>query len=555
MSRPADATGADDLPERVRAWIAGDPDPDDRAELTALLDRCAAGDAAATAELTDRFAGPLAFGTAGLRGRIAAGPNRMNRAVVMRASAGLASYLTRRHDNPAVVLGHDARYLSAPFADDAALVLGGAGVRVLRLPPHLPTPVLAFAVRRLGADAGVMVTASHNPAADNGYKVYLADGAQLTAPDDAEIAEAIAVAPAAKTIARARAERVVSAEIVAAYLDRAVGLLDPTGPRELRVVHTALHGVAAETFRHAWRRAGFDDLLEVAEQAAPDSTFPTVAFPNPEEPGALDLALAQAEAAKADLVLAHDPDGDRCAVAVAGLDGWRRLTGDEVGLLLAEHQFLMRRIPTSATLATTVVSGPGLTALATAHGRRCVRTPTGFKWLARVPGIAYAYEEALGYCVDPEAVRDKDGITAALLLAEMAALSRVHGLRLTDRLDAIARRDGLHLTAARSVPLTGSAACVLADLRRDPPVELGGRRVAVGALVAEGFAPIDAVVLTTDRLRAILRPSGTEPKLKLYLHASLSPPLTDLPASRAALDARLVAAGEELAAYLGGPCA
>ncbi|MGQ0465581.1 MAG: phospho-sugar mutase [Sporichthyaceae bacterium] len=537
-----------DLGDRVRAWIDGDIDPDDRAELAALLERSLADDEVATAELTDRFTGSLEFGTAGLRGVMAAGPNRMNRAVVMRASAGLASYLTQRHDNPTVVIGHDARHLSMAFADDAAIVLAGAGVRVLRLPPHLPTPVLAFAVRPLGAHAGVMVTASHNPAADNGIKVYLGDGAQLAAPDDAEIAAAIDAAPSARTLPRARADFAVSPEVVDAYVDRAVGLLDPAGPRELRVVHTALHGVAAETFRRAWRQAGFDDLLEVEEQAQPDPAFPTVAFPNPEEPGTLDLALAQAEQTRADLVLAHDPDGDRCAVAVAALDGWRRLTGDEVGLLLAEHQFLQRRMPTDAVLATTVVSGPGLTELARAHGRECVRTPTGFKWLARVPGVAFAYEEALGYCVDPAAVRDKDGITAALLLAEMAALSRVHGIRLTDRLDSIARRDGLHLTTARSVALHDVG--ILDALRSAPPRFIGGLPVHASAIKAPGYPPIAGVVLTTDRIRAILRPSGTEPKLKLYLHASVAPPFADLAATRASLESRLATAADELVGHL-----
>ncbi len=543
-----------ELTEQVQAWIDADPDPDDQAELGALLDRSRAGEDDATAALTDRFSAPLAFGTAGLRGPMEAGPNRMNRAVVIRASAGLATYLRRRHQTPTVVVGHDARHRSARFAEDVTAVLSAAGVRVMRFPAQLPTPVLAFAVRDLEADAGVMVTASHNPAADNGYKVYLTDGAQLAPPFDAEIAAAIATQPGAAQVPR---EPVTPVEDlrpaqVAAYLQRAVGLLDPFGPRELRVVHTALHGVAAETFRRAWRAAGFDELIEVEEQARPDPDFPTVSFPNPEEPGALDLAIAHADAVHADLVLAHDPDGDRCAVAVPGLDGWRRLTGDEVGLLLAEHQLRMGRIPADGVLATTVVSGPGLDAVAATHNRRCVRTLTGFKWLARVRNVAYAYEEALGYCVDPDAVRDKDGITAALLVAEMAALSRLYGMRLTDRLDSLARRIGLHETAARSVPLHGPAAALVTQLRINPPTSLGGYPTAVSDLEVDGQPPAEGIVLTTDQIRVIVRPSGTEPKLKLYLHASIAPPLADLEASRAALQVRMAEAAEELVTYLRG---
>lgn len=529
------------LADRVRAWIETDPDPRDRAELEALLASSPQG-----AELADRFAAPLAFGTAGLRGPMAAGPNRMNRAVVIRASAGLAAYLMQHHVNPTVVLGHDARHRSGEFADDTAAVLSAAGVRVLRLPGHLPTPVLAFAVLRIGAAAGVMVTASHNPARDNGYKLYLADGAQLAPPADAEVARAIAEAPGATQVAREARAPIddLGSEVLQAYLARAVGLLDQFGPRKLRVVHTALHGVSAETFRRSWRAAGFADLIEVEEQAHPDPGFPTVAFPNPEVSGALDLAIARACAVDADLVLAHDPDGDRCAVAVPGPGGWRRLTGDEVGLLLAEHQMQMGRIPPEAVLATTVVSGPGLEPLAAAHGRRCVRTPTGFKWLARVPQVAYAYEEALGYCVDPDAVRDKDGITAALLVAELAALSRRHGLRLTDRLDSLAQRIGLHETAARSIALRGPAAPLLECLRLDPPATVGGNPVTVSNLAADG------VELSTDQIRVIVRPSGTEPKLKLYLHASVLPPLADLTATRSALNDRLTRTADELVLYL-----
>jgi phosphomannomutase len=321
---------------------------------------------------------------------MAAGPNRMNRAVVIRATAGLAAYLTRHQISGPVVVGHDARWFSDVFAADVAAVLRGAGHAVALLPPQLPTPVLAFAVRHLGAAAGVMVTASHNPAADNGYKVYLADGAQLAPPVDAEITTLIAAAPAAVDVPRGTGATHAGEEVTQAYLDRAVSLLQP-GSRDTTVVHTALHGVAGAVFRRAWVAVGFPAAVEVAEQAEPDPTFPTVRFPNPEEPGALDLARAAALQVGADLVLAHDPDGDRCAVMVPvmGRPGeivdYRRLTGDEVGVLLAEHLLHTRRIPDDGVLATSIVSSPQLARLADAAGRRCVRTPTGFKHLARVP--------------------------------------------------------------------------------------------------------------------------------------------------------------------------
>ena len=540
--------------ERAASWLAGDPDPDDRAELSALM-AAAAHDPAAAAELADRVGTDLAFGTAGLRGPMAAGPNRMNRAVVIRATAGLAAYLTQCQVEGPVVVGHDARRGSAQYAAEVAAVLRGAGRAVATLPPRLPTPVLAFAVRRLGAAAGVMVTASHNPAPDNGYKVYLADGAQLAPPVDTQVAALIAATPAAVEVPRGTGAEAIGDEVVAAYLDRAVGLLEPGGPRAVQVVHTALHGVASGVFRRAWAAAGFPTAVEVEEQAEPDPTFPTVRTPNPEEPGTLDLAAARAMAVGADLVLAHDPDGDRCAVMVpesgrpGEARGYRRLSGDEVGVLLAEHLLQHRRIPTDGVLATTIVSSGQLARLTEAAGRRCVLTPTGFKWLARVPGLAYAYEEALGYCVDPAAVADKDGITAALLIAEMAALSRLHGLRLTDRLDALAQRTGVHVGATRTVPVSSPAAAeaALDALLAAPPSRLAGDPVQARDLrEIDDLPPSLGVLLTTDRLRAIVRPSGTEPKLKVYLHAVAEPPFLDLAAIRASLAALLDEAGDQL---------
>jgi phosphomannomutase len=539
--------------ERARAWIAGDPDADDRAALAALAD-AAVHDPVAAAELADRMGADLAFGTAGLRGPMAAGSNRMNRAVVIRATAGLAAYLTQHQADGPVVVGHDARWYSDMFAADVAAVLRGAGRAVLVLPPRLPTPVLAFAVRHLGAAAGVMVTASHNPAADNGYKVYLSDGAQLAPPTDAQIAALIAAAPAAVDVPRGDGARHVGDEVVQAYLDRAVGLLPP-GSRGITVAYTALHGVAGTVFRRAWAAAGFPDVIEVAEQAEPDPTFPTVPFPNPEEPGALDLVRHRALQVGADLVLAHDPDGDRCAVMVPvmGRPGeivdYRRLTGDEVGILLAEHLLYSRRIPSDGVLATTLVSSGQLARLAAATGHPCVLTPTGFKHLARVPRLAYAYEEALGYCVDPAGVADKDGITAALLIAEMTALSRQRGIRLAERLDSIAQRTGAHVGQSRSIPVASAQAAnaALDALLAAPPTTLAGDPVEVRDLrTVEDLPPTFGVLLTTERLRAIVRPSGTEPRVKLYLHAVADPPFLDLGAIRASLHGLLNEAADEL---------
>lgn len=500
-------------------------------------------------------AGPR-FGTAGLRAAMGPGPGEFNTGLVARASHGLAMYLLQRQIVGPVLIGYDARHGSADFARVAAGVFGGAGLKVAILPRPLPTPVLAFAVRHLGAAAGVMITASHNPATDNGYKVYLADGAQVAPPQDAAIEDIMADAPPAAEFPRADTATGLGDEVLETYLARALSLLEPGGARTLRVAYTPLHGVAGATFRRAWALAGFEPFVEVAEQAEPDPDFPTVAFPNPEEPGALDLAGALALRTGADLVLAHDPDGDRCAVMVPTLDGFRKLTGDEVGALLAEHLFARGRIPAGGVLATTIVSSPLLARIAAAHGHECVETLTGFKWLARVPRLAYAYEEALGYCVDPEAVRDKDGITAALLIAELAAGARADGRTLIDELDSLARRYGVHVTAARSIRTAdpNAGAAVLADLLANPPTSLAGRRVdSVQDMQApvDGQHPTAGVRLMAGGLRAILRPSGTEPKLKLYLHAALDPPQPDLPpldlhGARAALQVLLQEAGEQL---------
>ena len=535
-------------PEPVRArvarWIADDPDPAARAELRDLLDR------GAQAELEERFAHGLSFGTAGLRGRLGAGPSRMNVATVRRATAGLARHLLDDVDGAAaagVVVGHDARHGSARFAAEAAAVLSGAGLRTLRLPANAPTPLLAFAVRRLGCAAGVMVTASHNPAQDNGYKVYLGDGAQITPPADARIAAAIdAVGPLARVPLGDGGEPLGDA-VAGAYLDAILAALPASPARELRIVYTPLHGVGGALCLAALDRAGFPAPHVVAEQADPDPAFPTAPRPNPEEEGVLDLALAAAVAHGADVVLANDPDADRLAVAIPDDDGWRRLHGDETGALLAD--FLLEHCPDPerALLVTTVASSTLLGRMAAAAGARYAETLTGFKWIMRAVAEApehtllLGYEEALGYAVS-DIVRDKDGISAALVLAQLAAAERAAGRTLADRLDAIAARHGRHATAPITLVLEGADGlarmrAIMAAVRADPPAALLGRPVTgVDDLLAgaRGLPRSDVVVLRAERARVVIRPSGTEPKLKAYLEVVVD---GDRAAAGAMLDA------------------
>ncbi|MEU9535995.1 phospho-sugar mutase [Streptomyces sp. NPDC048213] len=507
-----------DLLARASAWLAEDPDPDTRDELAALID---AGD---TDELAARFAGTLQFGTAGLRGELGAGPLRMNRAVVIRAAAGLAAYLEDQGQTGGlVVIGYDARYKSADFARDTAAVMTGAGLRAAVLPRPLPTPVLAYAIRHLGAVAGVEVTASHNPPRDNGYKVYLGDGSQIVPPADGEIAAAIAAVGPLDTVPRPEGGwETLGDEVLEAYLARTDAVLDAESPRTARVVYTAMHGVGASVLTAAFDRAGFPAPVLVAEQAEPDPAFPTVAFPNPEEPGAMDLAFTTARRVNPDIVIANDPDADRCAVAVpdpAAEGGWRMLRGDEVGALLAAH--LVHRGATGV-FAESIVSSSLLGRIAEKAGLGYEETLTGFKWIARVEGLRYGYEEALGYCVDPEGVRDKDGITAALLVAELASVLKERGRTLLDLLDDLAVDHGLHATDQLSVRVEDLS--VIADamrrLRERPPAALAGLEVATAEDLSRGtdlLPPTDGLRYHLDGARVIVRPSGTEPKLKCYL--------------------------------------
>jgi phosphomannomutase len=512
----------DDLLETARAWAADDPHDGDRAEIEALID---AGD---TAELTRRFTGPLTFGTAGLRGPLRAGPAGMNAAVVSRAAAGLARYLTDSgHGGRGVVIGYDARHRSDEFAHVSAAVLSGAGFAVSVLPHPLPTPVLSFAVRHLGAVAGVMVTASHNPPQDNGYKVYLGDGAQLVPPADGEIETAIAAVGPARDLPLGDDWNTLGDDVEDDYVSAVIAALDPGrvdagARRRLVVAYTAMHGVGSATTRRVFEAAGFAPLHCVEEQDRPDPAFPTVAFPNPEEPGAVDLLSALAERTGADVAIAEDPDADRCSVVVAG----RQLTGNEVGVLLAD--WLLRR-GVRGTYACSLVSGSLLGGLARAHGVPFEETPTGFKWIIRAGSaeapLVFGYEEALGYAVTPSVARDTDGISAALAVALLAAELAAEGRTLTDRLDELALEHGLFATGQLSVRVEELTLIsgAMQRLRARPPAQLLGRDVEAADL-AECHPPVDAVRLRGDGVRVIVRPSGTEPKLKAYLETVVPVP-------------------------------
>ena len=529
---------AEDLLATAEEWAADDPDPATAAELRTLIERARGGDDAAHEELAAAFDGTLQFGTAGLRGRLGPGSNRMNRVVVSRAAAGLAAYLLDRGGH-SIVIGYDARRNSDAFAHDTARIMAGAGISAMVLPHHLPTPVTAFAIHFLGTSAAVMVTASHNPPDDNGYKVYLGDGSQIVPPADAEISAFISrVGPVAE-IPRSEDYITLDNGVLDAYIARAEQLLPP-GPRDITSVYTAMHGVGGDVFVRAAREAGFPDPRPVAAQFAPDGRFPTVSFPNPEEPGAMDLALAEAREHGADIIIANDPDADRCSAGIPTADGFRMLSGDEVGWLLGWWTVeRMRRsgATMAGTLAQSIVSGTLLKAIALDAGLDYAVTLTGFKWISRVPGLLFGYEEALGYCVDPRHVTDKDGITASLLMMEMAAHLKAEGRGVQDVLDDLARRFGLYETSQVAVRVQDVTliADAMARLRTAPPRALGGRAVLEVVDLEEGaygLPPTDGLLYALDGARVIIRPSGTEPKLKCYLQI-VTPVEGDLAAARA----------------------
>jgi len=520
-----------ELVATAQAWLDQDPDATTREELAQLI--ASATDEAGVTALQRRFAARLEFGTAGLRGELGAGSNRMNRVLVGQAAAGFAAYLLSKDDAPSVVIGYDGRENSEVFARDTAELMAGAGVRAILLPRMLPTPVLAFAVRHLDVSAGVMVTASHNPARDNGYKVYLGgfdNGSQIVAPADAEIAAHIArVAEDSSVLHLPRSAdfELAGEDVVDEYVRRTAALATASDS-PVTVVYTAMHGVGWEVARRVFAEAGFAEPLVVTEQIAPDAAFPTVAFPNPEEPGALDLAFATATAAGADLIIANDPDADRLAVAIPDGDGgWRRLSGNDVGSLLgwraAER---LANADENGTLAASLVSSPALAAIAREYRLDYVETLTGFKWISRAGGLAYGYEEALGYLVDPAKVRDKDGISAAVDFLSLVSELAARGLTVADHELAFAERFGAFASSQISLRVTDLAEIgrLMARLRDAPLAQIGGIRVDHIDDFARGFGPYppgDILRFALDgAARVIVRPSGTEPKLKVYIDAS-----------------------------------
>jgi phosphomannomutase len=509
--------------EAAEAWIAQDPDDETRAELTALLDDEKA--------LQDRFSSRLAFGTAGLRGELGAGPSRMNRVLVTQAAAGFAAWLLARGGHQSVVIGYDGRKNSKVFAEDTAEIMQGAGVAATLFDRALPTPVLAFAVRHLGTSAGVMVTASHNPAADNGYKVYLGGldgGSQIVSPADAEIEAAILATPPVTEMPRSTDYPLADEEVVSAYIAETAALRTTTDPAP-RFVYTAMHGVGWQTASAVFAAAGLGAPDVVTEQRDPDPTFPTVAFPNPEEEGALDLAMTLASTVDADLIVANDPDADRLAIAIPANGSWRRLSGNEVGSLLGWRAAQRLEAGDEAnghgTLAASLVSSPALAEIARQYSLDYAETLTGFKWISRVGGLAYGYEEALGYLVDPHKVRDKDGISAAVDFLSLTAELHAQGTSLADHQSAFDERFGAYASAQISIRVTDLAAigATMDRLRADPPAELGAHTVQRIDDFVEGFGAFAASNILRlwvgDTARVIVRPSGTEPKLKVYIDA------------------------------------
>ena len=504
----------------VQAWIADDPDPITASQLQQWLDTNN------ESELRTSFNGFLQFGTAGLRGPNRPGPSGMNRAVVGRTAAGIVAYMKERNLT-SVVIGRDARYGSEDYTFETAAIMSGAGMKVFVLPRPLPTPVLAFATNELGCDVGIMVTASHNPPQDNGYKVYLGGtvdgieyrGSQIVSPTDVSIAHKIDAITSLKELPRGKVWTVLGEEIIEKYIECTASLA--TTPGTLKIVYTAMHGVGTETLQRVFHKAGYPSPILVAAQAAPNPDFPTVAFPNPEEPGAIDLALETAKTFDADLVIANDPDADRCAAAVKDpVTGWRMLRGDELGAILGES---IARKSSDGIFANSIVSSSILKKIAGHYNLDFKETLTGFKWLAKVKGLTFGYEEALGYAVDAKTVNDKDGISAAITVAQIATDLAVDGKTLLDLLDEIWARHGFHATEQISIRLSdlSKVDIILGGLRANPPQNIAGRVVTSIddlATPTDGLPPTDGLRIWLDGgVRIIIRPSGTEAKMKCYI--------------------------------------
>ncbi len=507
-----------DLIQEVTEWIKHDPDPNTAKQLQQWLDQNN------LEKLTAAFNGFLQFGTAGLRGPIGPGPSCMNRAVVSRAAAGIAAFM-KKHNLQSVVIGRDARHGSAEFAKDSAEILAGAGFKTYVLPRELPTPVLAFAVNKLKADVGIMVTASHNPAIDNGYKVYLGGvvsgvnyhGSQIISPIDSEISEFISKADLKPN--RITSYETVAESVITDYI-KSVAAICQT-PNQLKIVYTALHGVGAETFLKVFNSAGFSNLIVVNEQEKPDPDFPTTPFPNPEEVGAIDLAIEYAKRESADLVIANDPDADRCAIAINDPDhGWRMLRGDEVGAIVGKYLIERDRINNGA-YANSLVSSSLLSKMAKKAGIEFHETLTGFKWISKISNLTFGYEEALGYCVDAKSVNDKDGISVGLLIAQIAGELRDGGVSLADYLNLIGDEYGFHKTDQISIRVTDLSIIqsLLSKVAANPPATLAGSALisAEDLSKSKTMATPGIRCYYNDGIRIIIRPSGTEPKLKCYI--------------------------------------
>lgn len=517
------------------SWAAQDPDPQTKAELLDLIE---AGDFEA---ISDRMGSRLDFGTAGLRGELGAGPNRMNRVLVAQAAAGIRDYVLQHFaQNPSVVIGFDGRVNSAVFARDSAEIFAAAGIRTLLFDGVVPTPVLAFAGKHLNTSAAVMVTASHNPPRDNGYKVYLGGsngGSQIISPTDKEIAANIRFIAETQTfdsIAKSTNYEIIGDELRQAYVGETASL---TGEIEngdsLKIVYTAMHGVGWHVIEKLFDAVGLAKPITVDAQLLPDGNFPTVAFPNPEEPGAMDLSFAKAREVGADLILANDPDADRLAIGVPDTtspQGWRRLTGDEIGLILG-HEMARRATAEGKTfadgpgmLACSIVSSSALSKVAQHFGLGYRETLTGFKWISKVPNLIFGYEEALGYCVDAQRTPDKDGISAALIAAAVATQLAKQGKSLSDHLAELGELYGHYATGQISIRVTDLSVIkdLMAKLRNNPPEAIAGvgaKFTDLNLATAELGATDGLRFDLADGRRVIVRPSGTEPKLKCYLQA------------------------------------